>query len=93
MKTTLITLFTFLACTVMASAQEDQDKTQRQPTVVTQSQVEKDAKMAEEERKKHEEAKKAPKEDKKEADDKKTAKADANNESSAKKTSKRPGKQ
>lgn len=96
MKTTLFTLIALFGFTAFAVAQEEQDKTQRQPPVVTQTQVEKDAKMAEQERKKHEEAKKleankAVTEENKKADDKKAVTA-TNNSSSAKKTS-RPGKQ
>ncbi|MHA3787886.1 hypothetical protein ACX0HA_06705 [Flavobacterium hauense] len=91
MKTTLFTLFAFFGFTLLATAQEEQDKTERQPVAVTQAQVEKDARMAEEERKKHEDAKKALKEDKIKADDKKNA--PKNNNSSAKKASTRPGKQ
>lgn len=94
MKTTLFTIFVFLVFTLTVSAQEEQDKTQRQPAAVTQAQVEKDAKMAEEERKKHEDAKKVPKEDKMKADDKKTVPAKTeNNTSATKKTSTRPGQQ
>jgi Ni/Co efflux regulator RcnB len=92
MKTKLFTLIAFFAFTVIAMAQEEQDKTQRQPPPVTQDQVEKDAQMAKEERKKHEEGKKAVKEEKIKAEDKKSA-SGTTKASSAKKTSTRPGKQ
>lgn len=93
MKNILFTIIVLFAFTGMAFAQEEQDKTQRQPPPVTQAQVEKDAKMAQEERKKHEEAKKAVKEEKTKTEDKgKTSRTTATTPS-VKKTSTRPGKQ
>lgn len=92
MKNILFTIIALFAFTGIAFAQEEQDKTQRQPPPVTQAQVEKDAKMAQEERKKHEEAKKTVKEEKTKTEDKgKTAQTATT--TSAKKTSTRPGKQ
>lgn len=92
MKSILFTIIALFAFTGVAFAQEEQDKTQRQPPPVTQAQVEKDAKMAQEERKKHEEANKAVKEEKTKTEDKRK-KTQTNTASSAKKTSTRPGKQ
>lgn len=89
MKKILLTLGAFFGFTAFAQAQEELDKTQRQPPTITQAQVEKDAQMAEEERKKHELKKEvARKEKQKKAEDDKIK-----NKSSTKKTSTRPGKQ
>jgi len=91
MKTILLTLITFFAFTALAAGQEEHDKTLRQPPLVTQAQVEKDAKLAEQERKKNEKENKAVKEDNKIEEDKRAV--NTINSSSTKKTSTRPGKQ
>lgn len=92
MKTVLHILLTFFAFTAIAAAQEEQDKTVRQPPLVTQAQVEKDAKLAEQERIKHEKEKKVVKnEEKRKEEDKRVN--NTINSSSLKKTSTHPGKQ
>lgn len=91
MKTTLLSIVAFFAFTAYAAAQEEHDKTVRQPPLVTQAQVEKDAKLAEQERKKHEKENKAVKEENKKGEDKKAT--NTINSSSPKKTSTQPGKQ
>lgn len=55
----LLTITAFFAFTAFASAQEVQDRLQQQPPPVTQEQVERDAKLAAEHRKRNEEIKKA----------------------------------
>lgn len=89
MKNIMLTLGVFFAFSAFAQAQEEQDKTQREPPTITQAQVEKDARMANEERIKHELKKEALRKEKqkKEEDNK------LGNKSSTKKTSTRPGKQ
>lgn len=91
MKSKLLTLTILLAFTAYANAQEEQDKTARQPPLVTQAQVEQDAKLAEQERKKHDKENKALKEENRTEENKKSV--NTINSSSTKKTSTRPGKQ
>lgn len=75
--------------TTFVQAQEDEDKTQREPPIITHARVEKDARMANEERKKHESKNEAirKKKQKKEEGNK------PNTKSSSNKTSTQPGKQ
>lgn len=88
MKKLLFTIIAFLGFTLIAKAQEEEDKTQRQPTPITQAQVEKDERMAKEERKKHEKEKQAEaQKERQKAEDKNTTK------DKTKKTSTHPGKQ
>lgn len=54
----MLTLSIFFAFTAFVAAQEEHDKTLRQPPIITQVQVEKDALIAQQESKKHEEQKK-----------------------------------
>lgn len=89
MKTLFLTVTAFFAFTALASAQDEKDSTQRVPPVVTQAQVERDAKQAQQERKKHEE-KKAKEENKTEGT---KATTGPTSTASGKKTSSRPGKQ
>lgn len=93
MKKIVLNLSIFFAFTAFVAAQEEHDKTLRQPPTITQAQVEKDTLMAEQERKKHEEAKKAVKEEKKKKEEDNRKRSNAINTSSTKKTSTRPGKQ
>lgn len=89
MKNIILTLGIFFTFSAFAQAQEEKDKTQREPPTITQAQVEKDARMADEERKKHQLKKEAlTKEKQKKEEDNKLS-----NKSSTKKTSTRPGKQ
>ena len=55
----LFTIAALIGFGTLASAQEVQDRLQQQPPPVTQEQVERDAKMAAEQRRKNEEARKA----------------------------------
>jgi len=88
---TFFTLSAFVAFTVIASAQEIQERIDQQPTPVTQQQVEKDAKVAQQERTREEADKKAKQEaEEKKKEEEKKAKADADK---SKKTSTTVGKQ
>jgi hypothetical protein len=55
----LLTIAAFFCFTAFVSAQEVQDRLQQQPPPVTQEQVERDAKLAAEHRKRNEEVEKA----------------------------------
>jgi len=90
MKTLLLSLSAFLTIT-FANAQQVQERLDQQPTPVTQQQVERDAKVADNVRK-EEEADKKTKEAKakKEEEEKKAV---AKSEDKSKKTSTTPGKQ
>lgn len=86
----VLPLSVFFAFTMFVSAQEVQERLDQQPTPVTQQQVEKDAKVAQQERAKEEADKKAKleAEAKKKEEEKKAKEADK-----SKKTSTTPGKQ
>jgi len=87
---TILTIAAILAFSAFASAQETQDRLQQEPPAVTQAQVERDARLAAEHRKRNEEAKKAQEKALKEQAEKATA---ANTASQNRKTSTQPGKQ
>jgi len=86
----LLTVAAFFAFTAFAAAQDVQDRLQQQPPPVTQAQVERDAKLAAETRKRNEETRKAQQE----ALKKEAQKATADNISNRnRKASTQPGKQ
>jgi len=86
---TFLTLSAFFAFTAFAAAQQVQERLDQQPVPVTQQQVERDAKVAQQERAKEEADKKAKQEaEAKKKEEEKKAEADK-----SKKTSKTPGKQ
>lgn len=87
---TILTIVAFFAFTAFASAQEVQDRLQQLPPPVTQEQVERDAKVAAEHRKRNEEARIAQEKALKEQADKATA---DNTADKNRKASTRPGKQ
>ena len=87
---TLLTIAAFFSFSAFVSAQELQDRLQQQPPVVTQAQVERDAKLAAEHRKRDEEARKAQEKALKKEREKATA---DNTPTKNRKTSTRPGKQ
>ena len=94
MKTLALTFTAFFAFTAMATAQQVQERLDQQPPPVTQQQVEKDAKVALELRKKEEATKKEQErlaEAKRKEDDKKAL--EKQNIAKATKTSTTPGKQ
>lgn len=86
----LLTIGALLGFSTFVSAQEVQDRLQQQPPPVTQEQVERDAKMAAEHRKKNEEARKAQQEAL--MREKENATADNTNDMN-RKSSKQPKKQ
>lgn len=89
---TIFTISVFFALTAFASAQEIQERIDQQPTPVTQQQVEKDAKIAQQERENDEADKKAKRdaEAKKKEENKQAANIEADK---SKKTSTTAGKQ
>jgi len=91
MKTVLLSLSAFFSIVAFTNAQEVQERLDQQPTPVTQQQVERDAKVAEDVRKKEDADKKAEEREAKKKEEEK--KAVANAEDKSKKTSTTPGKQ
>jgi len=92
MKILLFSISIFFACSFKIHAQEENDRTMKQPPPITQAQVEKDAALAKQERKKHEKEKNALKEEKQKVEDK-NVNSDLEPTPSTRKTSKQPGKQ
>jgi len=90
MKIVLLSLSAFFTISFM-NAQQVQERLDQQPAPVTQQQVEKDARVAEEVRKKDDADKKNKEAEAKKKEDEKKAVANANDKS--KKTSTTPGKQ
>jgi hypothetical protein len=90
MKTLLLSLLALMTFT-FANAQQIQERLDQQPTPVTQQQVERDAKVAQDVRKQDEEDKKAEESKAKKREEEKKAVADA--EDKSKKTSTTVGKQ
>jgi hypothetical protein len=95
MKTTALIVSAFLGISALAVAQEqDGQKADRQPPVVTEQQVVKHAEMAQQERKKAEaERKFKPVKPEQEKQKEKSVTSSSNNTSSTKKSSKKPGEQ
>jgi len=90
MKTLLLSLSAFFTITFV-NAQQVQERLDQQPAPVTQQQVERDAKVAEDVRKKDDADKKKQEAEAKKKEEEKKAVANANDKS--KKTSTTPGKQ
>jgi len=90
MKTLLLSLSAFLTVTY-ANAQQVQERLDQQPAPVTQQQVERDAKVADDVRKQDDAEKKKQAAEAKKKEEEKKAVANANDKS--KKTSTTPGKQ
>lgn len=92
MKKLVLTSAAFIAFTALSIAQEKQDVTQRVQPVITQQQVEKDEKLALEQRKKLDEARRAQLEKQKREERTKVTSAD-NDKIKPKKTSTSTGGQ
>ena len=90
MKTLLLSLSAFFTITIV-NAQQVQERLDQQPAPVTQQQVERDAKVAEDVRKRDDADKKKQEAEAKKKEEEKKAVANANDKS--KKTSTTPGKQ
>ena len=90
MKTILLSLSAFFTITFV-NAQQVQERLDQQPAPVTQQQVERDAKVAEDVRKRDDADKKKQEAEAKKKEEEKKAVANANDKS--KKTSTTPGKQ
>ncbi|WP_294823219.1 hypothetical protein [uncultured Flavobacterium sp.] len=92
MKRLVLTMIAFLAFTTLMAGQEKQDVTQRQHPVITQQQVEKDEKLALEQRRQLEEERSAQLE-KQKREERTQVTSNENNKIAPKKTSTSTGEQ